>query len=165
MKKQPFSNNMRRLQLLDPNSKEWARARKALGNEIHRANLAELKKAAQPMVGPFWYQIQKNHKVWFYSFQVKARDAQLDNSNQMILHSTCWPRLQEVFPESLGDRKYYEIPRGRVYILFENEYRISLPQKDLNNPDLRKKILSDFNLPENQAIWEYEPHFDLPQPK
>ena len=113
-----------------------------------------------PKIGIFWLHYQESNIAIFHKIAFPIEDGSeygyfivADNP-----HYETWENLKEkgILRQS---SEYTDIPRGRVlYNRILKHYKVFTGK--WITPSIKKLILSEFNLPKKDVIWDLDNHYD-----
>ena len=118
-----------------------------------------LKESRAPMVSTFWY-----IDGAFYGDEIPWRDG--DQYGYFIQspedHINLWRDYQRIVPEfKKVDYTYY--PRGRVMMNTKIKKYVVCCDKCLLTDEIKKEIISHFNLPRDAVVWDTDEHYTCHQ--
>lgn len=119
-------------------------------------------------VGPFWYDPNKNElygtslvlasDVPFYKSSITGNDVR----TARLLHKQIWDKESRRIPRNPRFSGDYRLkPRGRVFEVKDEGYRIYVGNWINNYPQAIDLIMYEFQLPENNTNVYIDSHWDL----
>jgi hypothetical protein len=125
----------------------------------HARNLAVQRSrlAAIPEVGIFWL---IDHKLVADSIPFPQADFYGGFYSGKSDHAAFWATLQRLLPQWKG-KEYTDFPRGRVlFDSMEEVFLVYSSRAIVNSPEVRKMILTEFNLPLAATKFEADYHYE-----